>query len=560
MAVLYNGIEAPPQIRVKTFNDTDSWDITPYVEGLSWSSTNPGGDERATFKLKREWFSGAPEIAQGNTLQITDSIYVLWQGRIEENDRDISNTEEIGVTAYGMGVRLKDTTFQRIYVDRDLSHWEPASVQRRLNLANSISPKYTITDPQAKPDDSTGAPSLAAELTGAWALSGVPISEGWYDAGSGVYIGSVYYAWKKNNSVVESDTNWNWQVFLSGDDTAAASLDNTGNLRAAGPGTGTLASSGSRRYAFAQFNYNSGPAGNDNQVYSLYWTCLAVYGDHGLTPQGTASATAAQGLLGSDIIKDIISLASQVQARHVDDASFVIEQLEFREPTTHEDGVAEVSKYFSADWGTWATESLFDLSTNGYFDWRAKDTATQHWMAQRSICDDVNLHVEMSTLYNEVDVYYTDTSGAQQMETRTASVPLLDDAGIVRKYKLTAGALIQAGAQTLGDAFLALSGEESPARGSVTISQPITHYQRGALPSHYMRADGSNIRISDILPTKDLFSLASEPDRQTTFPIKRVDIDASGPVPKVTVDLDQTNDLLSVLQARLEMAAQVTIG
>jgi hypothetical protein len=41
----------------------------------------------------------------------------------------------------------------------------------------------------------------------------------------------------------------------------------------------------------------------------------------------------------------------------------------------------------------------------------ARDPTTQHWYALRSECDDVALNVETSTLYNSVDVVYTDAAG-----------------------------------------------------------------------------------------------------------------------------------------------------
>jgi len=74
-----------------------------------------------------------------------------------------------------------------------------------------------------------------------------------------------------------------------------------------------------------------------------------------------------------------------------------------------------------------------------------------------------------------------------------------------------------------------------------------------------MRADGSNIRVPDVLPARDLFSLSLQPDRLTTFPIKRVSVDASGPVPKVTAEVDQVNDLMSQLTARLQLKTDLIV-
>src|SRR5438270_4083847 len=114
------------------------WDITDQVDNLVWSSTNPGGDERASFSLLRDWFAGAPSIAQGNVVRVGDNLDVLWTGRIEENDRQVQSALQIGVTAYGLGIRLKDQNdYREIIVDRDLSQWRGASVQRKINNATT---------------------------------------------------------------------------------------------------------------------------------------------------------------------------------------------------------------------------------------------------------------------------------------------------------------------------------------------------------------------------------------------------------------------------------------
>jgi hypothetical protein len=136
--------------------------------------------------------------------------------------------------------------------------------------------------------------------------------------------------------------------------------------------------------------------------------------------------------------------------------------------------------------------------------------------------------------------------------TRTAMIPDLVNAGLSpRTATIDGGQLTKAGAETLGDIALALTGGFAPARGSLTLKGAANHYQRGNIPAHFMKADGSNIQIRDILPSTTALALDNTPDRRSTFPIKRVSVDCSGDVPAVTVDLDQTHDRLTQLQARL---------
>jgi len=543
-----------PGIRLTTFRGSQAWDLTEYAEGLSWSSVDPGGDERASWQLKRSWFAGAPEVAQGNVVWVTDGLDVLWAGRIEENNRRGDSTEMIGIEAFGLGVRLKDETEPMIFVDRDLSRWQGPSVQRQINLVTGA---IDVEGPSVEADSSTGQPSLKTGFQGAW--SRVHVSEGWYDA-QGIPIGSVYYAWKRGPAVDNGDTNWNWVAHLSDDD-VASDFNSTSSLRAAGPDTGTLAATEStREFALVQLVFGTG-AGSDGVDYALYWTCLAVFGNHGLTVRGTQDATHAGGFYAADIVRYVLDQVQDIEARDVQDTNFLIEQLAYFQPTVREQMISDVAKFENVNWGTWGPRSALDNSRNGYFDFKPKDAATVHWLAHRRECDSVELNSELANLYNKVSVRYRDVTGRERVIVRTATVPVLDELGLTKEPPegIDAGVSTEDMAAQRGDIFLALSGNRPPARGSVSISQPITHYRRGRLAPHHMRADGSNIRVPDVLPARDLFSLSLQPDRLTTFPIKRVSVDASGPVPKVTAEVDQVNDLMSQLTARLQLKTDLIV-
>jgi hypothetical protein len=123
-----------PDIEVRSFDaQGNGYDLTPYVEGLQWSSVNPGGDELCSFRLAREWFTGAPEVKKGNRLEVQSSAEVLWRGRIDESEGQVEQAEMIGVTAYGAGIALRDSTMVEIYVDGELAAFANSpSIQRQL--------------------------------------------------------------------------------------------------------------------------------------------------------------------------------------------------------------------------------------------------------------------------------------------------------------------------------------------------------------------------------------------------------------------------------------------
>lgn len=529
-------------------NISGGYDLTNRISNLRWANERPRGDRDASFVLHEKWGTSVPEIDKGAVIHIGDGIDVLWAGRIEEHDRGGDRDEQIAVTAYGLGVRLKDSTMQEIYVDRDLDAWGPFSVQRKINLNATLD----LQDGTVQPDLTTGEPSLATRIIGAWWRA--VRCEVWYYSG-GIDIGSLGYAWKRGPAVLNTDTNWTWDAHLMANDLATVG-ESSGNLRAAGPGSGTLAAAAAGRYwAFVRLAYAIA-AGSDSRNWDVFWTSLAVFGNHGLTKRGSAPN---EGFYASDMVQDAADRATGITIRRIDATTFVIEQMEFKEPTIHDGAITKINETHQHErvWGTWGPDSPLDAGTDGYFDYTATEPTTAHWFAPRADCDDLDLHTELSTLFNQVQVQYQDVAGSRQTVTRTASVPELDEDGITKTATLSGGTLTTTLAQQLGDAFLALSGSFAPARGSATISRPINHKDRGALPPHYMRADGSNLRVPDILPSTTLFELTSNPDRRTLFPLKRVEVDCSGAYPTTRVELDQTNDVLAALQARLDLERQL---
>src|SRR5207237_1063572 len=105
-------------------------------------------------------------------------------------------------------------------------------------------------DPSTAPDPTAGQASLITKWTGA--ITRPRAAKAWYDA-HGLAIGSLYYAWLRGTNVDTAQTHFNWSAVLSTDDVQTA-LDASSNLRATGPGSGTLiASANDRKFAYVQF-------------------------------------------------------------------------------------------------------------------------------------------------------------------------------------------------------------------------------------------------------------------------------------------------------------------
>jgi hypothetical protein len=132
-------------------------------------------------------------------------------------------------------------------------------------------------------------------------------------------------------------------------------------------GTGTVSAAGAAKYyAAIQLYYGIGPAGADNTEYGAYWTCLAVYGTHGLTKQGTDSATSARGFYASDVVRNIVTrTAPNLTIGEIEATTFVIPQLAFTDPTTGASAIQAVNDYHGFDWGVY----------DGSFFYRSSDPA-----------------------------------------------------------------------------------------------------------------------------------------------------------------------------------------
>lgn len=530
------------------------YNLTEEIEGLTYSNIDPGGDEVASFTLHRPWFSLNPEIARGNLLRVMSGIDVLWVGRIEESDRSATDSETIVVTAYGLGVRLKDGEFAEIFIDRDLTSFGDPSADRRriVNEASYIFQGETQVAPHDKGQKySEGIIQAYQRL--ATAAPPFADTESWY-YGAGIELGEIRYDAINLYGIGAGDASWNQEAGFSKDDVGtgfSAALDYNGTSAF------NQAWQAPEGYFYVLLiNQYVGTFTGDGE-WAWLWGRPRIYGRHGLASAYNAGNWWEDGFTIDQMIGFIVEQVPGVAVRRLDHQPYVVQHSVFKEPVPHEDAISDLNRYENCDWGTWGPDSPLDNTVKGYFDLKTADRQTQHWFVQRSDCADLDLHSESATLYGEVDVVYEDEAGITRRITVSIDVPDLDAAGMTRKKTLTIGQATAAIATTRGESFLAIWGQFAPARGSFTVSNPVRHYRRGLLNPSYMRADGSNVRIPDILPAETLFALDATPDLRTTFPIKRVTIDAGGPTIAANVEVDQADDSLSVLQARSDLAEQL---
>lgn len=457
-------------------------------QGIQFSTASMHGFNTLNLTLPRRIDQEIIDVQLFDSLVLTGADgSTAWEGRVSSLPRQLDTGHSITVQAVGFMAHAKDRKLTEIYVDRDLSHWGPVSVQYRLNNGAS----FAQTDPTVLQDADTGQPALESGVVGDWDAAGQPDAEAVYDA-RGIAIGSLYYAWKKSGSVDNTLAGWKWNTILAPDDTLATG-DTSGNLRAAGPGTGTLtATTSSRKYAATQFYWDGGVSTAKGVRYSIFWTVLAVYGNHGLTKRGTNSATQAQGFYASDVIKNVASrFCPKLNTSGVQDTSYAIPHLEFLDPVHPYDAFLAANAYHLWRLAVWEQKTLHygpvDLTD---YDWQVR-------------LSDAGVTVELqgddtASLANGIVVTFQDVNkGAQRRLTPDANSELADDAveNPANRAGLQVWTEIQLSAPTTQDAALqigriALAEYNQPkAPGTITVRGHIRDRAGHWQPVWRVRAD-----------------------------------------------------------------------
>jgi hypothetical protein len=482
----------------------DELDAADVPGGVRFTTSIPGGDKSLDCELLRRInLDYADQQIMDRVRLVAAGNETVWDGILTQFPRQHGDRYSVSPGGLGWSSLLSwNRGFQMIYCDRDLKAWQGAGTQRRINL---IAASYgTPTDPAARTD--SGSPAVATEIVGAWTGTSLGISEAWYDAGPGNTIDKLYYAWTKGANVDHTLGGWSWTAHLSSTDTASG-LDSTANLKAVGPGTGTLTSTDDRRYAIAQLLYASA-GGTDNTPYGIDWTCLTAYGPHGLTLTGTASATTGQGVLGSDVIEHVLQQTTpEIDVGEIETTSLAIIHLAFPTQTTAEDVILTVNGYHLYDWGVYT-----GLNRRPTFFYRYPDLDRCCWVTRLDEGCTVNDDgPQGNDVYDGVVVTYTDAAGrphsvgppGASVETESTDLVTTDETNPVVRAGLSpkwgtldiSAPIDEDTAIHIGRVWL-LERSIELRRGQITVTGTVTHPTAGRRPVWAIKA-GDSIRVED---------------------------------------------------------------
>lgn len=510
-------------------------------QNLAFSTRRGDGFAEGGLTLARRGDRDYPDInlLDGVTVHGAGG-QVAYEGRIMSASRSFTpDGPSIDVALAGWMSVTRQRKIREIIVDRDLSHWTGPSVQRRVDLATG---GFQPLDPQTGADPTTGNPALEQTFTGAWAATGKPNNEALYDA-RGIPLDSLYFAWKKNTNVNAGDTNWGWFVLLSKDD-VLSSNDGGANLRATGPGTGTLTATTTNRTFAAVTHRYSAAGGSGGVPYSLFWTCLAVYGRHGLTKQGVASATSAQGFTASDIIRYLFAAyAPSLNTAGITATTYPIQQAVWLDPIDLYDAVAEINRFHRYELGCWQDRTVtwapVDLTD---YDWeiRLGDPGTTTTLQGDTV----------DQLANGITVSYQDLQTGTARWVTPVDEPLLADSTatnpanrwgeqIWTNLDLSAPCTRDDAIQIGRAALTEFNQPRSP--GTITVTGHVRDRAGAWQPCWKVRA-GDRVVISDSLSLSDRPRLIGETSYQHPG---RLTLSTETTLPRVDAYLDRLSASLS---------------
>jgi hypothetical protein len=286
-----------------------------------------------------------------------------YEGRLGAQPRSLGQQHEITIQAGGWMTHAKDRKFRAVYVDRDLSQWTEPSRARKVAL---LVANIAMMGFSAAQDEAEGLAALVTSIQDAWASPYTPLAEGLYDAGPGNLIGDMYVDWTLTN------TGGTWGLFfgIQSDDKATAT-ELTAN-QAGANGATYMGFANRYRYGLFRHQNTTTPGGVAGSRVSASLRKVAVYGDQGLTKQGSAPG----GFFASDVIRDIASRwCPKLNTSGVFDTSHVIEHIVFRDRTTPYDAFSRLNDPHLWNLAVWENRTLhfrpFDLTD---YKWQIRTT------------------------------------------------------------------------------------------------------------------------------------------------------------------------------------------
>jgi len=497
----------------------DEPDAENVPDGLSFSSSMPGGADEISATLRRDPAAGYRDLARFTELRVGRSGGRTMDFRIEETPWRSGYERSVEVRGRGYRSALEDRQDARaIFVNRSVSDWNLSAPYARAALLYALG--LRMYDPPQTAWAGDGA-AIEIGFRGPFNTStAYRRSEAFFDA-QGIALGDLYFdldamttpgtaAASFTAGLVRDTAYWS----TSGSATSA-------NL-AAGTAAGYLSALASPweldgTEVAASFQMVATAAGTAEKDSVLRAAKVAVYGDHGLTRYGGPPG----GFYTGQLVEWIADHLSPLTAGEVDLGTFLHVHASYIDPTTPLAMIEDLVRY----------EPLYDwFAFDREIHFRRRGTYGKRWRARVGEADLSTTGETVERLYNEVAVKVDDPalsegvivgpvgSGHRYTDSRLSDSDPSNPAtaaGVTRRALLDIGEGTLAGAIEIGARFL----EETRAMdtsGDATLVGLVSDDAGIAWPVDEVRA-GDEIAFTDAADTsyRRIVSTNYDGDAQT---------------------------------------------
>ncbi len=467
----------PVPLSVRLVTSLSDRHVTGDVRDLSFRSVVPGGFASCTVSLHRPLRFQPDEIAYFGGLVVYDrrNGQTVWEGRLDDPGRGAGADGEVWeLAAVGGSAHAHDRTLPHIFVDTGTEDWVEGSLGARYVEVSAI---LSNDEPAIKfqvPQGTTWTQTHFGEV----------IYRRLIDTGQ--RLARVVYDWDAGFTSVNNEV----QMWLTTGTGGTGIYPATATVSTAG-GTPTVRpvlydKSGSERTAAADYAANTVKA--EEVVEDLLGRILTEYDG--------ANATVETSTYGID----------QLAYREAVDAAQIFADLLVFHPDNY--------------WAAWERTS----SGLYRFEWRQWPSTVRY---EASAVDGFEAPGSAVDLYNYVSIRWVGAQGRVRHSRRTQTVPVLDDAGLIREgyidLKFDAGS--SANAIQAGDEFLAEHATPLT-RGTLTVARPIFDRELGRMVDPWELRPGSLIRVRDVQASVDALN-ATARDGVSVFKVVSVSFSAA---------------------------------
>ena len=484
--------------------DSDAPDPADRPRGIQFGTQIQSGFYAGSFNLRRTIDRDNIDLHLGDDIRIIgangDTAYEAFVQALPRSMDESTHT--LSVTTAGWMAHASDRPFTETFVDRDLSAWTDISATR--HATNTAAGRKVFSPAVIK--DRGGAAALGMQVDGPWPAPGGWV-EAMYDA-SAATVASIYYEYTSSNIGSPPAASWTGLLGVMDDDVLGGGLFSANFLTGAATGAGTFTPATAKRFGYALFFNNAVNAATAS--YSMNWASLAVYGDHGLPLVGEA---APFGVAASDVIKYVAGrYCPLLSTAGVQDTTYPIRHLVFKDDTTPYDAWLKVNSYHLWKLGVWEDRTLYyepiDLTD---WDWEIRHDEVGNQIGLQG--DD------LAGLRNGIVVQYTDVTKGTVERLIPANEYVLRDDSVDNPYtqhgRTVYGApfvvpfpTTTANALELGRLQLAQDNQAS-APGSFTVAHQIKDRSGNYQPAWKVRA-GDRIRLTSSANLSDRPRLIQE--------------------------------------------------